>query len=139
MEERQLLWSLQQQLAQPTTIATLSTRLYLADRWHDLLRLEGFPYFAEVNPYWVFGEGSYEPEQARSAVNKALAARDIQAACAVVDRLLQQYDAASRHWFADESPGNIRGEGWMALERIEEITDDADGGACSADMPASIR
>lgn len=121
-DELQTLWAMQQRLSEPTTPETLAPRIYLAQRWHDLLELEGLTMIAELNPVWVLNKDEFVPETARAAVNRALAANDTPGACAVVDRILKVYDKISRTWFADESPGNIRADGWSALDRIDTVS-----------------
>lgn len=120
--ERQLLWHMQQQLLASTTPETLAARLYLAQRWHDVLRLEGYCFDPAQTVLWSLQPYEYSPESARTAVNTALANNDLPAACKVVDTLLTQYDAASRHWYADESPGNIDADAWTTLDAIDSIT-----------------
>lgn len=109
--ERSELWNSQQKLNQPTTPATLSERVHLAQRLYDMLVLEGFSFHTDgLN--WPVGPGEFYPPQARAAVNQAFCEDNPQRACSVMDILLNQLDRAIRWWFADGSPGNIRAKEW---------------------------
>ena len=121
-EERSAIWTLQQQLDQPTTPATLPARIALAQRMNDLLTLEGFSFVSETTELWWNYRDEYTPSSGRAAVNRALAQGDEAGACKVVDKLLKAYNGLTRSWFADESPGDIRTDTWTTLDRIDKIS-----------------
>jgi alpha-glucosidase (family GH31 glycosyl hydrolase) len=115
-EERGAIWNMQQELSVPTTPESLARRVHLCQRWLDLLILEGFSFHTEGG-CWTEGKGEYRPERARMMVNEALLTGNTAEACRVLDVFLGQLDRASRTWFADGSPGNIRAD-WAPLETI---------------------
>lgn len=119
-DERRAIWALQQELHTPTTSETLSSRVQLCQRWLDLLVLEGFSFHPQGGS-WFPAKGEYQPEQARMAVNEALRRGDVAEACRVLEAFLVQLDRASRAWFADGSPGDIRPD-WALLDAITEIS-----------------
>jgi hypothetical protein len=120
--EQEAIWALQGHLAHAaTTPETLAERLHLAQRWQDLLILEGVSFFPTVG-VWNPDDGDYTPWTARAAVNAALFAHDLLRACRVLDNFLRQCDLVSRRWFADQSPANIRDEEWLLLDELTEIS-----------------
>ncbi len=133
-EERRWLWDGQQKLARPTSPPMLAERVRLAQRLYDMLVLDGFSFHTDGSN-WPVRAGEFYPPQARVAVNDALCQGDPLRACAVVDILLQQLDRASRRWFADQSPGNIRAGQWTQVTALgppqrdgDEIRFDAQAG-----------
>lgn len=118
--ERRALWEEQQTLDRATARADLAKRIELAQRLHDTLVLEGFSFHTDGSN-WLVGAGEFYPDQARIAVNRALCHRDFVGACRALDTYLQQLDRASRRWFADGSPGNIRAQEWTRVTSIGEI------------------
>ncbi|MHB9131816.1 MAG: TIM-barrel domain-containing protein [Armatimonadota bacterium] len=118
-EERAAIWALQESLA-ATTPEMLAEYIRLAQRWYDLLQLEGFSFHPDGG-CWKVGPGEYQPRDARRAVNDALRNGDLAQAGTVLDTLLRQFAAATRRWFADESPGNIRTAAWTPLDCIAQI------------------
>lgn len=116
-EERRWLWQQQQGLSRPTSPQMLAERVRLAQRMYDMLVLEGFSFHTDgLN--WPVGAGEFYPPQARIAVNEALCEGNLPRACGVVDILLQQLDRASRRWFADQSPGDIRTGQWTQVTAL---------------------
>lgn len=113
-EERRWLWQEQTGLARPTTPAMLSERVRLAQRMHDMLVLEGHSFHTDGSN-WPVAAGEFYPHEARMAVNRSLCERDLARACAQLDIYLEQLDRASRRWFADQSPGNIRADEWTPV------------------------
>lgn len=114
-EERHAMWREQQDLVHLTTGGSLAKRVALARRLHDLLVLEGFSFHTDGSN-WTVGPGEFYPDEARIAVNRAFCRRDLAGACRALDTYLHQLDCAARRWFADESPGNIRAQEWVAVD-----------------------
>ncbi len=133
-EEYRAVWQTQQGLSEPTTLANLAERLHMAQRWSDLLTLEGFNFRVEsgspVEAAMIAPSGEYQTRGAlrvtdvRREVNLALRSNDVQAAATRLDEFLRRLDAASRRWFADESPGNLRDDAWTSLDTIERLSFD---------------
>ena len=119
-QERVAIWRLQEELAKSTTPDTLAERVHLVQRWLDLLLLEGFSFHTDGG-CWTVSTGEYSPESVRAAVNVALRNNDATAACAVLDAFLHQLDVASRRWFADGSPGNVRDDVWTPLTNCTSL------------------
>ncbi len=130
-EERRQLWQEQQELDRPTSPQTLAERVRLAQRMYDMLVLEGFSFHTDGSN-WPVGPGEFYPPGARIAVNEALCERNLQRACAVVDILLQQLTQASRRWFADESPGDIRIGQWTPVTSLGRPQRDGNELRCDA-------
>jgi alpha-glucosidase (family GH31 glycosyl hydrolase) len=113
--ERRVLWQEQQTLEWGTARADLARRIELAQRLHDTLVLEGFSFHTDGSN-WPVASGEFYPDGARIAVNRALSRQDFAGACRTLDTYLQQLDRATRRWFADESPGNVRTQEWVPVE-----------------------
>jgi alpha-glucosidase (family GH31 glycosyl hydrolase) len=111
-EQMESLWQQQRELAAPTRPENLSERVALAQRLHELLVLEGFSFHTD-GANWRVLPGEYYPREPRAAVNRALCAGTLPAACAVLDVFLHQLDRAVQGWFADGSPGNVSHEQWL--------------------------
>jgi len=119
-EERRALWEEQQTLNRATTRETLPKRIELAQRLHGMLVLEGFSFHTDGSN-WPVKPGEFFPDEARLAVNRSLYKQETVGACQVLDIYLHQLDRASRRWFADESPGNVRGQEWARVTSIGKI------------------
>ncbi len=110
--ERLQLWELQQSLAAaPTTAQNFAARVDLANRFINALLLEGF-YFDSANVSWNPGRALQEPRPARAQINRLLRAGDEEGARRALDGFLSGLDVIARHWWADGSPGNVRGDAW---------------------------
>jgi hypothetical protein len=92
---------MEQSLSQPTAKDTFPQRVQLAQRWVDLLTLEGFN-FRPVSG--SIAESDLSPFLVRRAVNAALRANDTGKAYQLLDAYLQKLDKVSRQWFADGRP-----------------------------------
>ena len=99
---------------------TLPGRVHLPQRWMDLLSLEGMNFGHDAD-YWQQQTGTDNPEYAHREFNRLLLAGDLPGACALIDSLLAHFDAFSRNWFADETPGNFRTEAWSPITSVERI------------------
>lgn len=110
------IWQMQQHLSRTTDPEHLASRLYLTQRWMDLLTLEGFNFHA--------GTGSIVPQEMgpgiiRRKINAALRDGQTLPACRLLDGYLAKLDAASRKWFADGSPGDILTNEWQPVSKLE--------------------
>ncbi|MGH9618318.1 MAG: hypothetical protein ACRD45_01225, partial [Bryobacteraceae bacterium] len=114
-ETLQQIWQMQKSLSTPTGSDNLAQRLYLMQRWLDLLELEGFT-FLPNNSADV--KEKMTPAILRQRVNAALRENDPGEACRLLDGYAAKLDAASRAWFADGSPGDILKDEWKPVTRI---------------------
>lgn len=112
------IWRMEQSLSQPTAKDTFPQRVQLAQRWVDLLTLEGFN-FRPVSG--SIAESDLSPFLVRRAVNAALRANDTGKAYQLLDAYLQKLDKVSRQWFADGSPGDILADQWKTLSEVKSI------------------
>lgn len=108
------IWQMQQSLSEPTSEYNFSRRLYLTQRWTDLMTLEGFNFRV--------GRGSIVEKDlslflVRETVNRALQEKNAPAAYQSLDAYLHQLDAVSRKWFADGSPGDVAD--WESVSKME--------------------
>lgn len=117
VEECKQLAHLQEELkGVPTTEANLQDRIHLAEIWYDLLDQEGFSF------HWDSGTwlpGGLDPWTARHQFNDALSAGNVDAACRILDSLLQRFEEVSLSWFADGTPGDVREDAWTPVSAIE--------------------
>jgi len=116
------IWGMQQSLNHPTDKDNLARRLYLTQRWIDLLTLEGFSFSV--------GSGSIVPHDLkpyalRRSINHDLQKGNLDRAAYLLDDWLNTMNGVSRKWFADGSPGDILTGEWQPVSRIEsaEIKD----------------
>jgi alpha-glucosidase (family GH31 glycosyl hydrolase) len=116
------IWQMEQSLSQPTGQANFARRVYLTQRWIDLLDLEGFCFRPASGS---IAEENVSPSLARWRVNGALRGNDPAKAYRLLDAYLRDLDAVSRRWFADGSPGNIRADQWQALSQMEGVEEQA--------------
>jgi alpha-glucosidase (family GH31 glycosyl hydrolase) len=128
-ETVQAIWRMEQSLEKPTKADNFASRLWLLQRWADLLTLEGFDF--------RMGRGSIvtrdlSPYALRRRLNATLQKHQAATAWRLLDGYLHELDRASRDWFADGSPGDI-GE-WTPISRIDGF--EADEGVLSMDCLA---
>lgn len=112
------IWNMEQGLARSTDAANFPLRVYLTQRWTDLLELEGFnfrPASGSITP------DDLSPSSIRGVVNAALRASHPARAWRLLDGYLAKLDAVSRRWFADNSPGDIRADQWIPIGRVEGV------------------
>lgn len=128
-ETVQAIWQMEQSLNKTTSAQNFARRLWLVQRWTDLLALEGFNF--------RLGRGSIvtrdlSPFEIRKRINDALQKGESASAWRRLDAFLHQLDIVSRKWFADGSPGDI-GE-WTPISRIDGF--EADGAVLTLDCVA---
>lgn len=109
-------WQMEQSLSQPTDKYNFGRRVFLVQRWTDLMALEGFDF--------RIGRGSLVPRNMdlysiRRKVNGDLQYGGSSNAYQSLDAYLHQLDSVSRRWFADGSPGDIGS--WEPVSRINSF------------------
>lgn len=115
----QAIWQMEKSLSKPTSAQNFADRLWLVQRWTDLLALEGFNF--------RLGRGSIvtsdlSPFGIRRRINGSLRKKDSVSARRLLDGYLRQLDLVSQKWFADGSPGDI-GE-WIPISRVDGFETD---------------
>jgi alpha-glucosidase (family GH31 glycosyl hydrolase) len=110
------IWQMEQSLDEPTSNNNFAERLFLTQRWTDLLTLEGFNF--------RLGRGSIVetnllPSTLRQKINGALLQEKMSSAYKLLDGYLAQLDKVSRKWFADGSPGDIGA--WSPVSKVESV------------------
>ncbi|HVW73125.1 MAG TPA: TIM-barrel domain-containing protein [Rhizomicrobium sp.] len=116
------IWRLQSSLTTPTDRGNLAERLYLVQRWMDLLVLEGY---TPLRTGWGLLPNDLTLSFVRQRVNAALQKSDPQQAGKILDDYLSQLDTVSRWWYADGSPGNILTEEWASIVKADIEVQDA--------------
>ncbi|HEV2453675.1 MAG TPA: hypothetical protein VGY98_05405, partial [Verrucomicrobiae bacterium] len=123
-ETVQAIWQMEQSLDEATRADNFARRLWLTQRWTDLLALEGFNF--------RLGRGSIvtqdlSPFEIRQRINVALQKGETSSAWRILDGYLHQLDLVSRKWFADGSPADI-GE-WTPISHLDRV-ETKDGVLC---------
>jgi alpha-glucosidase (family GH31 glycosyl hydrolase) len=107
-----------QSLGLPTTSANLAERVFLTQRWSDLMALEGFN-FRPTSGSIV--EEDLSPYIVRRHVNVALRHEDLAQACRLLDKYLAKLDNVSRKWFADGTPADIAQDEWKHISECQNL------------------
>lgn len=115
-ELMQQIWDMQQQLQTPTGDKNFEKRVYLTQRWFDLLVLEGFSFNAGQGS--LVDENIY-PNVFRAKINKTLRGENNAEAYKIMDAYLHSLDKVSRQWFADGSTGNILSTEWKSISELK--------------------
>jgi alpha-glucosidase (family GH31 glycosyl hydrolase) len=112
------IWRMSSSLDTLTSPANLASRLYLTQRWMDLMSLEGFTPLPNA-----WGVQKYDLTLAtfRKRVNSALEKTDVEQACKLLDTYLAQLNEMSRWWYADGSPGNLLANEWTPVTRLNRL------------------
>ncbi len=112
------IWKMQESLSTPTDKKNLGQRLFLTQRWMDLMMQEGFTPLPRA-----WGILKYDLTLAffRQKVNAALQKNDLDQACHLLDTYLGQLDTMSRWWYADGSPGNLLKDEWKTVKSAESL------------------
>jgi alpha-glucosidase (family GH31 glycosyl hydrolase) len=108
------IWQMEQSLNKPTGADNFAKRLWLVQRWTDLLALEGFNFRLDRGSIVT---RDLSPFEFRRRVNSVLQKEKTASAWRMLDGYLHQLDLVSRKWFADGSPGDI-GE-WTPISRVD--------------------
>ena len=117
-ETRRQIWQMQSSLATPTDEKNLAQRLYLTQRWMDLMMQEGFTPLPRA---WGDVDVDLTLCFFRQKVNAALQKNDRDGACRLLDTYLSELDKMSRWWYADGSPGNILDDEWKPVASAENL------------------
>jgi alpha-glucosidase (family GH31 glycosyl hydrolase) len=113
------IWRLESSLTTRTDESNLAQRLFLAERWMDLMMLEGF---TPLPGAWQsLLKDDLSLALVRQEVNAALQINDPEQAYRLLDTYLGKLDKVSRWWYADGSPGNILGEEWKSVTSAESL------------------
>ena len=113
------IWQMESSLTTPTDKDNLAQRLYLTQRWMDLMMLEGF---TPLPGAWdSLLENNLTLTLIRQRVNAALQKNDSGQAYRLMDTYLGQMDKMSRWWYADGSPGDILKDAWTPVTSAESL------------------
>ena len=113
------IWQMESSLTTPTDKNNLGQRLYLTQRWMDLMMLEGF---TPLPGAWdSLLENNLMLTLLRQKVNAALQKNDPGQAHQLLDTYLSQLDKMSRWWYADGSPGDILADAWTPVTSAESL------------------
>ena len=114
----QQIWQMESSLTTPTDKNNLAQRLYLAQRWMDLMIQEGFTPLPRA---WGVLTVNLTQSFFRQKVNAALQKNDPEHACQLLDTYLNQLDKMSRWWYADGSPGDILQDAWTPVTSANSL------------------
>lgn len=112
------IWQLESSLTIPTNEHNLAERLYLTQRWMDLMMLEGFTPLPRA---WGILSCDLTLAPVRQTVNAAFHANDVKKACMLLDTYLNKLDQMSRWWYADGSPGDILEDDWNRITGMQNL------------------
>jgi len=118
VEACQQIWRMESSLSTPTDKNNLAQRLYLTQRWMDLMMLEGFTPLPRA---WGVLTNNLTLAFFRQRVNAALQKNDLHQAYQLVDTYLSQLDKMSRWWYADGSPGDILKDEWKPIISVNSL------------------
>ena len=117
-ETLQQIWRMESSLATPTNMNNLGQRLYLTQRWMDLLALEGFDFLPSTG---TIAKENLTPCVIRQKINAALREGAEWRACQLLDTYMSRLDQASRDWYADGSPGDILEDEWKPATSVDSL------------------
>ena len=118
------IWQMESSLTTPTDKNNLAQRLYLTQRWVDLVTQEGLVLYlrASIDPRgWDILKSDLTLPLIRQKVNAALQKNDPAQAYQLLDTYLSQIDKLSRWWYADGSPGDILTDAWTPVTSAESL------------------
>ncbi len=124
-ETLQKILQMENSLTTPTDANKLPQRLYLTERWMDLMTLEGFTPLPRA---WGILTYDLTLTCLRQRINAALQKNGLQQACQILDTYLSHLDTTSRWWYADGSPGDIRKDEWQPITTAESLEVDGNLG-----------
>ena len=114
----QRIWQMESSLAAPTDKTNLAQRLYLTQRWMDLMTQEGF---TPLPQSWGLIADDLTLAYVRQRVNATFQKGELKEACHLLDVYLGQIDGMSRWWYADGSPGNILKDAWTPVTTVTSL------------------
>jgi alpha-glucosidase (family GH31 glycosyl hydrolase) len=118
IETLQQIWQMQSSLTTPTDRNNLGERLYLTQRWMDLMTLEGF---TPLPSAWGILKNDLTLAFFRQRMNAAFQKNELGRACQLMDTYLSQLDKMSKWWYADGSPGDILREEWKPITTADSL------------------
>ena len=118
------IWEMESSLATPTDKSNFEQRLFLTQRWVDLVTLEGLVLYPRA---WGILKYDLTLALIRQKVNAALQQNDSGQAYRLLDTYLSNLDKVSRWWYADGSPGDILQDEWTPVTNAKslEVQDNA--------------
>lgn len=117
-ETCQRIWQMESSLIEPTDSNNLAQRLYLTQRWMDLMMLEGFTPLPRA---WGILKNNLTLAFFRQKMNAAFQKNDLDQADQLLDTYLSEFDKMSRWWYADSSPGDILKEEWKPITSADSV------------------
>ena len=117
-ETLQQIWRMESSLTSPTNMNNFGQRLYLTQRWMDMLALEGFDFRPDTG---TIVKDDLTPYIIRQKINAALRENVPWRAYQLLDTYLGKLDKGSGDWFADGSPGNILQEEWAPVTNVDSL------------------
>jgi alpha-glucosidase (family GH31 glycosyl hydrolase) len=114
----QQIWRMQTLLTTPTDAKNLAQRLYLTQRWMDLMTLEGFTPLPRA---WGVLPVDLTLAYLRQRINAAFQKNDSARAYQTLDTYLSHLSKMSEWWYADGSPGDIRKDEWHPITTAESL------------------
>jgi alpha-glucosidase (family GH31 glycosyl hydrolase) len=118
VDTRRQIWQMESSLTAPTDKNNLAQRLYLTQRWMDLMTQEGF---TPLPGSWGILANDLTLAYLRQKVNAAFQKNDLGQACQLLNTYLSQLDKMSRWWYADGSPGDILKDAWEPVTSAESL------------------
>lgn len=118
VETCQQIWQMESSLTTPTDTHNLAQRLFLTQRWMDLMKLEGFTPLPRA---WGILKHNLTLAFFRQRMNAAFQENDLEHAYQLLDTYLSQLDKMSRWWYADGSPGDILEDEWKPITRADSL------------------
>jgi alpha-glucosidase (family GH31 glycosyl hydrolase) len=118
LETCQQIWRMESSLGTASDKSNLAQRLYLTQRWMDLMTLEGFVPYPRA---WGVLKSDMTLALIRQRVNAALQKNNPDQACQFLDTYLSQLDKMSRWWYADGSPGDILKDEWKPIASADSM------------------
>jgi hypothetical protein len=100
----QHIWRMESSLSTPTDRNNVAQRLFLTQRWMDLMTLEGFTPLPRA---WGISKHNLTHTLFRQKMDAVFVENNPGQAYQLLDTYLSQLDNISRWWYADGSPGNM--------------------------------
>jgi alpha-glucosidase (family GH31 glycosyl hydrolase) len=112
------IWRMESLLSTPTHANNLAQRLFLAQRWMDLMTLEGFTPLPRA---WGISKHNLTLTVFRQRMNAAFQENNPGQAYQLLDSYLSRLDKMSRWWYADGSPGDILKQEWKPVTSADSL------------------
>ena len=112
------IWHMESSLSTPADINNMGQRLFLTQRWMDLMMLEGFTPWPRS---WGILNNNLVLAFFRQRMNGAFQRNDPGEAFQLLDSYLSKLDKMSRWWYADGSPGDILKNEWKPVTNADSL------------------